>query len=85
MIDFREEMNETKKKEVEDFKTQIETEVSAYQQALELKAVELKMQEVNVTENNSIASQASTQQALQEQRQKEVRDEAIAKVKGRQP
>ena len=66
---------------MEDFKTQIETEVSAYQQALELRAVELKMQEVNVTENNLIASQASTQQALQEQRQKEVRDEDIAKVK----
>ena len=83
MIDFRQELNAnaTKKKEVEDFRTQVETEVSAYQQALELKAVELKIQEVNVSGNNSNASQASTQQALQEQRPKEVRDEAIAKVK----
>ena len=94
LIDFRQEMNATKKKEVEDFKTQVETEVSAYQQALNLKAVELKMQEVNVGVNNSNANQTSIQQALQEQnelnrqiqaqtvsRQKDVRDEAIAKVK----
>ena len=86
LLDFRQEMNPTKKKEVEDFKTQVETEVSDYQQSLDLKAVELKMQEVNVSVNNSNANQSSIQQALQEQNElnRQIQASSQAQTKSRQ-